>query len=56
VRRLTVEPVRGILAAPAVTGPALNQLGSLGLEFREVSALPLEDDEDPRQPSLFAPA
>ncbi|MEJ2287589.1 MAG: endonuclease NucS [Deinococcales bacterium] len=56
VRRLTAEPVRGILAAPAVTGPALNQLGSLGLEFREVSALPLEDDEDPRQPSLFAPA
>ena len=56
VRRMAAEPVRGILAAPAVTGPALNQLGSLGLEFREVSALPLEDDDAERQPTLFAPA
>ena len=53
VRRLVPDAVRGILAAPAVTAPALNQLGSLGLEFREVSALPLEDD-GPRQPGLFA--
>ncbi len=55
VRRTSSEPVRGILAAPAVTAPALNQLGSLGLEFREVSALPGIDDDADRQPSLFAP-
>jgi hypothetical protein len=55
VRRLGSERVRGILAAPAVTAPALNQLGTLGLEFREVSALPLDDAGD-AQPSLFAPA
>jgi hypothetical protein len=56
VRRLGSERVRGILAAPAVTAPALNQLGSLGLEYREVSALPLDDDGGDAQPSLFAPA
>lgn len=55
VRRLASEPVRGILAAPSATAPALKQLGSLGLEFREVSALPL-DEEEPSQPPLFAPA
>jgi len=54
VRRVSREPVRGILAAPAVTAPALNQLGSLGLEFREVSALPGPDGTADSQPSLFA--
>jgi len=56
VRRVSGEEVRGILAAPAVTAPALNQLGSQGLEFREVSALPGGPGEDDRQPGLFAPA
>jgi endonuclease len=55
VRRLGSERVRGILAAPAATAPALNQLGTLGLEFREISALPLDDAGD-AQPSLFAPS
>ncbi len=55
VRRLGSQRVRGILAAPAVTAPALNQLGNLGLEYREVSALPMDDAGD-AQPSLFAPA
>jgi len=44
--------VRGVLAAPAVTAPALNRLGALGLEFREVTALP-DLDEAPQQPGLF---
>jgi RecB family endonuclease NucS len=44
--------VRGVLAAPAVTAPALNRLGALGLEFREVTALG-DDDESPQQPGLF---
>jgi endonuclease len=56
VRRLGQERVRGILAAPAVTAPALNRLGNLGLEYREVSALPLDDGSDDAQPSLFSPA
>jgi len=56
VRRLGPERVRGILAAPAVTAPALNQLGSLGLEYREVSALPIDEAGGDAQPSLFAPA
>lgn len=46
------RPVRGILAAPAVTAPALNRLGVLGLEFREVTALP-SVDAGPQQVSLF---
>ena len=44
--------VRGILAAPAVTAPALNRLGALGLEFREVTALPLVES-GPQQAGLF---
>ena len=45
--------VRGILAAPAISTPALRQLESLGLEFREVSALPELADDGPQQLSLF---
>jgi len=45
--------VRGVLAAPAVTAPALNRLGALGLEFREVTALPGAADEPAAQPGLF---
>lgn len=45
--------VRGVLAAPAVTAPALNRLGVLGLEFREVTALPGAEDEAATQPGLF---
>lgn len=44
--------VRGVLAAPAVTAPALNRLGALGLEFREVTALPGQE-EATAQPGLF---
>ena len=52
VRRFTGEPVRGILAAPAITRPALAQLSAAGLEFALVTALP-EVDEGIDQPSLF---
>lgn len=45
--------VRGILAAPAVTVPALNRLGALGLEFREVTAVAPADAPEPAQPGLF---
>lgn len=46
------RPVRGVLAAPAVTKPALNRLGALGLEFKEVTALqPV--GEQTVQPGLF---
>jgi len=53
VRRASGEHVRGILAAPAATAPALAQLGNLGLEFRELSALPEVDDAGASQPQLF---
>lgn len=52
VRELTGSQVRGILAAPDATAPALSQLQRLGLEFKEVTALPVLNDED-RQPGLF---
>lgn len=45
--------VRGILAAPAVTAPALNRLGALGLEFREVTALPDPQRDPVVQEALF---
>ncbi len=54
VRRTTTETVRGILAAPAATAPALAQLGRLGLDFREVTALPDMDEAATTQPSMFA--
>ena len=52
VRSVAGEDARGVLAAPAITAPALNRLGALGLEFREVRALP---DSQPllAQPGLF---
>ncbi|MBB6097879.1 hypothetical protein HNR42_001302 [Deinobacterium chartae] len=52
VRAQVAAPVRGILAAPAVTAPARTQLERLGLEFREVTALPVLEEE-PLQPGLF---
>jgi RecB family endonuclease NucS len=52
VRALSGMPVRGVLAAPAVTAPALEQLRLRGLEFREVKALPVEEEPE-AQPSLF---
>lgn len=52
VQALTGLAVRGVLAAPAITAPALEQLQRQGLEFREVTALPLDDEPD-LQPSLF---
>ena len=52
VRALYPGEVRGVLAAPAVTAPALNRLGALGLEFREVTALP-GAEEATAQPGLF---
>ncbi|MFC4637877.1 endonuclease NucS domain-containing protein [Deinococcus hohokamensis] len=46
--------VRGILAAPSITTPALKELESCGLEFREVTAMPTAPSAQPdRQPSLF---
>lgn len=53
VQPLVDVPVRGILAAPAITAPALAQLQRQGLEFREVTALPLDDEGRPRQGGLF---
>lgn len=47
------QPVRGILAAPSVSLPALKQLEHLGLEFREVSALPELGSDGPEQLPLF---
>jgi RecB family endonuclease NucS len=56
VRGLAGEEVRGVLAAPAITAPALNRLGALGLEFREVTALPEGGPASAGQPSLFGDA
>jgi RecB family endonuclease NucS len=55
VRSQTGMRVRGVLAAPAITTPALEQLQRLGLEFREVTALPLAV-ADELQPPLFGTA
>ncbi len=44
--------VRGILAAPAITNPAMAQLSKVGLEFVRLTALPVEANKD-EQPSLF---
>lgn len=54
VRRTTTRCVRGILAAPSATKPALDHLGRLGLEFKEVTALPQFEGPAEQQPSLFA--
>jgi endonuclease len=53
VRDFTGERVRGVIAAPAVTRPALAALERLDLEFREVTALP-DVEQATLQPSLFA--
>lgn len=53
VQLITGLRVRGVLAAPTITAPALEQLQRLGLEFREVAALPLDEEEE-LQPPLFA--
>jgi len=45
--------VRGILAAPAITKPALERLQALKLEFHEVRALPVEE-KPVAQPTLFS--
>ena len=55
VREVTGETVRGVLAAPDVTAPARARLLERGLEFREVLALPVEE-EPPAQAGLFDPA
>lgn len=52
VRELTGLPVRGVLAAPSITAPALEQLQRLDLEFSEVTALPDAVAQE-IQPSLF---
>lgn len=52
VRAVAGEDARGVLAAPDITAPALNRLGALGLEFREVRALP-DARPQPDQPGLF---
>lgn len=55
VRELVDGEVRGILAAPEATAPALAQLERLALEFREVTALP-SFEEEAAQPGLFESA
>ena len=52
VRELVGEGVRGILAAPDISKPALERLQELALEFREVRALPIEAAAE-QQPPLF---
>jgi RecB family endonuclease NucS len=47
------QQVRGILAAPSISGPALLQLERLGLQFREVEALPDFGPDGPQQEPLF---
>ena len=44
--------MRGILAAPDISKPALERLQELALEFREVRALPIEEAAE-QQPPLF---
>jgi len=51
VRLRNIGEVRGILAAPAITHPALLELERLQLEFVEVRALP--EVKERAQPSLF---
>lgn len=53
VREVTGTEVRGILVAPAVTAPARARLAELGLEFRELTALPELAAAAPQQPRLF---
>ncbi|MEX2501830.1 MAG: endonuclease NucS [Trueperaceae bacterium] len=53
IRDATGGEVRGILAAPEITAPARTRLGELGLEYREVTALPDDDDGGAEQPTLF---
>lgn len=48
------DKVRGVLAAPRISKPALNQLGALGLEYREVTALDTAEPAMSDQISLFA--
>lgn len=47
------QQVRGILAAPSISKPALLQLERLGLQFREVEALPDLAPVGPQQEPLF---
>ncbi|CAN5673634.1 endonuclease NucS [soil metagenome] len=53
VREITGERVRGVLAAPAITKPALAVLARRGLEFAEVTALP-DVASATLQPGLFS--
>ena len=51
----TTAVVRGILAAPGISAPAARILEGLGLEFKEIHALP-SAQETAAQPGLFAAA
>lgn len=53
VREETGAQVRGILAAPEITVPARSRLAERALEYREVTALWPEADDEVHQPSLF---
>ena len=55
VRELTGERVRGVLAAPTISKPALAALARNELVYREVTALP-EPEEAIAQPGLFEPS
>ncbi|AWT36313.1 endonuclease NucS [Deinococcus arenae] len=52
VRTQVTAPVRGILAAPDITLPALKVAQAAGLEYVKVEALP-QVEEEARQPMLF---
>jgi RecB family endonuclease NucS len=52
VQATVTAPVRGILAAPDITQPAMVRLNKAGLEFVKVTALP-KISEEALQPSLF---
>ena len=52
VRTQVTAPVRGILAAPDITLPALKVAQAAGLEYVKVDALP-QVEEEARQPMLF---
>ncbi len=52
VRTQVQREVRGVLAAPDITTPALKQLRKLKLEFVKVTALPIVEAPD-LQPHLF---
>jgi len=46
------QEIRGFLVAPDISNPAMKELNMLGLEFKQLTALPVVEDAV-SQPSLF---